>query len=75
MTERTEEELQSYARLHDFDDPQSELSKLEMIYAAVTAMPTCLHCAVDYRPLPMAGTAWGIEHIHEPGCPTSEETG
>lgn len=67
MTERTQDEMDSY-RLHDFDDPQSQLSLIEIVYTGVR-MPQCPHCTAEYRPLPMQGTAWGIEHIHEPVCP------
>ena len=75
--ERTTEELLSY-RHHDFTDPMSELNKLEMIYASVLlkrpgADLACRHCDVELRPLPMYGTAWGLEHFHEAGCPEVDE--
>ena len=66
-------ELLEFARIHDFGDPLSELSKLEAVYlASLRDLPECPHCRVEYRPRPMHGTAWGVEHIHEPGCPDGD---
>lgn len=56
---------------HDFDHPHSHLNALEM--AVLAARPPdelrCPHCHVEFRMLPMTGTAWGLEHVHEDGCP------
>lgn len=63
-------DVREYLRIHDFNHPESELNKLEMIYiAGLRSLPECPHCRVEYRVLPMQGTAWGLEHFHEHGCP------
>lgn len=73
MSTYSRAEVREFGRIHDFHDPASELNKLEMIYAAARRpLPECPHCRVDYRVRPMAGTAWGLEHFHEPTCPEAD---
>lgn len=57
---------------HDHDNPFSELAKVEMAAASAT-ISRCAHCTEERRLLPMGGTAWGIEHIHEAHCPEHED--
>ena len=68
----TPEQVAEFKRIHDFDHPESELNRLEIVYAASLAEHRgdlgCPHCDVNLRPLPMAGVSWGIEHVHEPHC-------
>lgn len=59
---------------HDFDDPQSQLSAIEMAWlAADSTVPRCPHCNEERHLLPMPGTAWGVEVFHEPHCPNHED--
>lgn len=57
---------------HDFDSPMSELGKLEAAALAV-ALPHCPHCHSEHIPVPMSGTAWGVETFHEDDCPQHED--
>lgn len=57
---------------HDFDHPLNEVHKLEAARLAAT-MPACPHCHAEHAPLPMTGTAWGVETFHEASCPNHED--
>lgn len=53
---------------HDYDDPLGHLNGLEMArYLATHTL--CPHCHATGKPLPMSGTAWGLDVTHERGCP------
>jgi hypothetical protein len=56
---------------HDFDSPLSYLNAVEA--AALAAdLPACSHCHVRHEVVEMSGDGWGLETIHEPGCPEGE---
>ena len=47
--------------------PKAYLNGLEAARLAATAI-TCRHCRATGKPLAIAGTGWGVEVFHEPGC-------
>ena len=59
---------------HDFRNPLSYLNAVEIMWlAADSTVPRCPHCHVTYEPLPMQGTAWGLDVHHERECPEHED--
>jgi hypothetical protein len=60
---------------HDFSDPLSYLSAIEMAWlAADSTRVRCPYgCNVEAHVLPMTGVAWGLDETHEITCPMHED--
>jgi hypothetical protein len=57
---------------HNSDDPMAFLNAIETIGLAAT-LPPCPHCTMTTKMLPMTGSGWGLDVIHEPECPLHED--
>ena len=58
---------------HDYDDPgESFINGLDAVMAAALAEP-CPMCGAHPRPLPMLGTRYGLDLVHEPDCPADDD--
>ena len=58
--------------LHDWDDTESELKRVEAITLATNPeQPLCRQCYATATLLPMPGTAWGLDVEHQDDCPVA----